>query len=169
MGYTDVRLTHVMQDGSGKVKGGERCSWGCCQCLCLCSFQTSLEMKDVLLLTTTPPPPGLSFSPFSLPDFSFIALTHELILTLNIVFECSSSATQIYLFIFHVFLYCHTTQKHTLNIRNTSVLQMHFYQEMLVWGHLHNKQASKPLQPPVLKAQVCTVSSAPYLFISQLY
>lgn len=40
-----------------KVKGGEWCSQVCCQCLCFCSFQTSLEMKDVSLLT--PPLPLL--------------------------------------------------------------------------------------------------------------
>lgn len=67
---------------------------GCCQCLCLCSFQTSLEMKDVSLLTTPPsphlphpspsrPPPNslhplllYLLLPSPLPDFSFTTLIH---------------------------------------------------------------------------------------------
>lgn len=106
---------------------------GCCQCLCLCSFQTSLEMKDVLLLTTTPPPPPNSLHPLllylplpsSLPDFSFTALIHfsQLFQTLFKVIIVWGEWLTLLMVLPPHFPFCHITKMYRpYSIRSASVL-----------------------------------------------
>lgn len=128
---------------------------GCCQCLCLCSFQTSLEMKDVLLLTTPPPPPPNSLHPLllylplpsSLPDFSFTALIHfsQLFQALfKVIIVSGGSGSH--------FLWCCLPTFHSVTLQRCTgrtalgahpSCRAHFYQKPPLCGRLHGKQASE--------------------------
>lgn len=149
---------------------------GCRQCLCLRSFQTSLEMKDVLLLTT-PPPLFISscsiFYFFLSPGFFIYSTnlfhpTGPCLKSLLPGMVCTSYGAAFPLFSV-------TSQRCTDSTLEAHLSCMRIFikkinkNKMLVQGHLHSKQASKTLQLTVLKAQVWTVSSALYLFIFQLY
>lgn len=152
---TDVRLTHITQDGSGKVKRGEWCSWGM---LSMSVFaQLSDLIRDERCIAADNPPPPFFISSCSI--FYFFLSPGFFIYSTNLFHPtgpCLKSLLPGMVFTsygaaFPLFS-CHITKMYRLHIRSISVLNAHFYQKMCHLHHLHSKQASKTLQLTVLKA-----------------
>lgn len=158
---TDVRLTHITQDGSGKVKRGEWCSWGM---LSMSVFaQLSDLIRDERCIAADNPPPfffsSCSIFYFFLSPGFFIYSTNlfhptgPCLKSLLPAMVYTSYGTAFPLFSVPSQRCTDSTSEAHLSCMCIFIKKNKKQNKTLVRGHLHSKQASKTLQLTVLKAE----------------